>query len=110
MSLLDLASTCNKGDHWCTWVYGATGNSWLAAASDWLIAKPFAVIVLFVIAVVIRWVMHRLIDRLVGRAATGLPTPILRRRRDGENARRLGTTVAAGRRVQRANTMGSLLK
>ncbi|HET7386801.1 MAG TPA: mechanosensitive ion channel family protein [Nocardioidaceae bacterium] len=110
MSLPDLASACDKGDQWCNWVLDTTGNSWLAAASDWLIAKPFAVLVLLVIAVLIRWVLFRLIDRLTHRAATGLPTPMLRRRRDAQNAARLGTTIASGRRAQRANTMGSLLK
>jgi len=45
----------------------------------------------------------------VRRAAEGLPSPVLRRRREGSAAPH-GPSVMAGRRVQRAETMGSLLK
>ena len=57
-------------------------------------------------AVALRWFLHRLINRLVHRAAEGLPTPMLRRRKDGEQP----VALRSGRRVQRAETMGSLLK
>ncbi len=49
-----------------------------------------------------------MIDRLVRRAAEGLPSPVLKRRR--ERAAQQSPTLMAGRRVQRAETMGSLLK
>ncbi|HET9758172.1 MAG TPA: mechanosensitive ion channel family protein [Nocardioidaceae bacterium] len=84
-----------------------TGNAWLAQAANWLIAKPLAILILVLLALGIRWFLHRVIDRLVRRAAEGLPSPVLRRRR--ERAQQ-GQTVLAGRRVQRAETMGSLLK
>jgi small conductance mechanosensitive channel len=84
-----------------------TGNAWLAQAANWLIAKPLAILILVLLALGIRWFLHRVIDRLVRRAAEGLPSPVLRRRR--ERAQH-GQTVLAGRRVQRAETMGSLLK
>jgi moderate conductance mechanosensitive channel len=114
MSLLDTAETCQAGDHWCHWVDGLTGNTWLAQASDWLIAKPVSLLVLLVLALVIRWVLHRLIDRLAGQAAEGLPSTELRRRwarrgRDTPPAH-ADQPAPAGRRVQRARTMGSLLK
>jgi small-conductance mechanosensitive channel len=107
MSLLDTAPTCTAGDKWCLWVDKVTGNAWLAQAANWLIAKPLAILILVLLALGIRWFLHRVIDRLVRRAAEGLPSPVLRRRR--ERAQH-GQTVLAGRRVQRAETMGSLLK
>jgi small-conductance mechanosensitive channel len=107
MSLLDTAPTCTAGDKWCLWVDKVTGNAWLAQAANWLIAKPLAILILVLLALGIRWFLHRVIDRLVRRAAEGLPSPVLRRRR--ERAQQ-GQTVLAGRRVQRAETMGSLLK
>jgi len=85
-----------------------TGNAWLAQAANWLIAKPLAILILVLLALGIRWFLHRVIDRLVRRAAEGLPSPVLKRRR--ERAAQQSTTIMAGRRVQRAETMGSLLK
>jgi moderate conductance mechanosensitive channel len=63
-------------------------------------------------AVALRWFLHRLIDRLVHRAAEGLPSPVLKRRSKEESqaASQAPPAVVAGRRVQRAETMGSLLK
>ena len=108
MSLLDTAPTCTAGDQWCLWVDKVTGNVWLAQAASWLIAKPLALLVLVLLALGVRWFLHRVIDRLVRRAAEGLPSPVLRRRR--ERAAQQRPSLVAGRRVQRAETMGSLLK
>ena len=108
MSLLDTAPTCTADDKWCLWVDKATGNAWLAQAANWLIAKPLAILILVLLALGIRWFLHRVIDRLVRRAAEGLPSPVLKRRR--ERAAQQSPTLMAGRRVQRAETMGSLLK
>ena len=108
MSLLDTAPTCTAGDQWCLWVDKVTGNAWLAQGANWLIAKPLALLVLVLLALGVRWFLHRVIDRLVRRAAEGLPSPVLRRRR--ERAAQQRPTLMAGRRVQRAETMGSLLK
>src|SRR6478672_8041670 len=98
MSLLDTAPTCTSDDQWCLWVDKVTGNAWLAQAANWLIAKPLALLILVLLALGVRWFLHRVIDRLVRRAAEGLPSPVLRRRR--ERAQH-GQTVLAGRRVQR---------
>ena len=108
MSLLDTAPTCTADDKWCLWVDKATGNAWLAQAANWLIAKPLAILILVLLALGTRWFLHRVIDRLVRRAAEGLPSPVLKRRR--ERAAQQSTSLMAGRRVQRAETMGSLLK
>jgi moderate conductance mechanosensitive channel len=110
MSLLDTAPTCTATDSWCLWVKQATGNAWLAQASSWLVAKPLALLVLVLLALAFRWFLHRVIDRLVKQAAEGLPSPVLRRRRERAAETEHPPTVLAGRRVQRAETMGSLLK
>jgi small conductance mechanosensitive channel len=111
MHLLDTAATCARDDRLCHYVERLTGNEWLAQASSWVIAKPAAILGLIVFAALLRWVLHRLIDRLANRAAEGLPSPVLRNRRGRKGAQRTtSTTVAASRRVQRAKTMASLLK
>jgi small-conductance mechanosensitive channel len=88
------------------------GDDWQSEAFTWVITKPLAILVLVVAAVILRWFLHRLIDRLVRRAAEGLPTPMLKRKskEHTETPAQVAPAVAVGRRVQRAETMGSLLK
>ena len=106
MNLLQTTPTCDPDDQWCVWVAEVTGNDWLAQAADWLIAKPLALLMLLLVALVTRWFLHRMIDRVTRRAAGGMPTPILKHKPGKDVA----PAVLAGRRVQRAQTMGSLLK
>src|SRR3954469_16572185 len=83
------------------------GNDWRSQVTTYLVTRPLAILLLVVAAFVFRWFLHRLIDRLVRRAAEGLPSPVLRRHPEpGEHP----TSPLSGRRVQRAETMGSLLK
>jgi small conductance mechanosensitive channel len=88
------------------------GEDWQSQVITWMITKPLAILVLVLTAVILRWFLHRLIDRLVRRAAEGLPSPVLKRRskEQSEASSQVPPAVAAGRRVQRAETMGSLLK
>jgi len=92
---------------WATIMRGWLGADWQSTLIAWLITKPLAILVLVLVAWAFRWFLHRVIDRLVKRAASGLPTPMLKR---GNAEKRLPKAVAAGRRVQRSETMGSLLK
>lgn len=101
-------TTCGTGTL-CHLVKTWTGNESLAQASNWLIAKPLAIIGLIIVAALIRWILHRLIDRVADRAASGMPTMILHNRQHGVNER-LTAGALASRRVQRSKTMGSLLK
>jgi small-conductance mechanosensitive channel len=108
MHLFDIAPTCKaSGSYTCTLVYQWTNSAPLAHAATWLIGKPLAIIGLILIAVVGRWLLHRLVDRVVRRAEGGvLPSRLVR---GGLN--RMHTDVSAtARRAQRARTMGSLLK
>jgi moderate conductance mechanosensitive channel len=92
----------------CKTVFEWTGNPWVAAASDWIIAKPAHILGLLVFAFVLRWVVHRLIDRLMNRAAKGSVPGIINRSRSRQVVDR--SPVAAERRQQRTATMASLLK
>jgi small-conductance mechanosensitive channel len=83
------------------------GQDWRSQAVTWLIAKPLAILLLFVVALAARWFLHRVITRLVRRAAEGLPSGVLRRHRDPDPD---PAALVVGRRVQRAETMGSLLR
>ncbi len=100
--------TCADGDAWCEAVFKLTGNEWVAQAANWLIAKPVAILLVILIAFVARWFLHRMIDRVTRRAAEGLPTPVLKQK--ASVAKTQTAAILASRRIQRAQTMGSLLK
>jgi small conductance mechanosensitive channel len=96
-----------SGDTLCQLVYRVTGNERLAEWSNTLIAKPFMILVILAGAFVVRWVLHRAIDRLATRAATGRTPGILHR---GKVPLAEMGPLGAERRSQRISTMGSLLK
>ncbi|MGH3366261.1 MAG: mechanosensitive ion channel family protein [Nocardioidaceae bacterium] len=92
----------------CDRVYDWTGVEWLAESANWLLAKPAAVVTILVIAVVIRWLLHRLIKRLAHRAAEGTVPGVLAK---GRGQRLLeGSPLLSERRKQRADTMASVLR
>src|ERR671920_1305233 len=105
--------TCDDGHDICEWTYDATHNQGLANAADVLIGKPLTIAGLLLMLLVTRWVLHRLVDRLVARAEDGvLPDRMSRfgirgKAAQAATARDLATQT---RRVQRAKTMGDLLK
>ncbi len=100
---------CERTDNLCRLVYRFTDNEAAAETVQWLVAKPLAIGGLLLGAVVVRWLVHRLIDRLVTKAAGGDGPGILQRTKAHEKL--VGANPAAfERRAQRAGTMGSLLK
>ncbi len=103
---VDIAPPWAVVDRWSDLMVGWLGQDWQSQAVTWLVTKPISILVLVLMAVALRWFLHRVITRLVHRAAEGLPTPMLRRRKEGEQP----VALRSGRRVQRAETMGSLLK
>jgi len=110
---LDLMSTCGPDESICNWVFEQTGNQQLANVADWVVGKPSALAGLIIIGLVVRWVLHRLIDRVVQKAEHGmLPNRVSRAMSGGRVGAALNLREDPGytRRVQRAATMGSLLK
>ncbi|CAN5190523.1 mechanosensitive ion channel [soil metagenome] len=112
MPFLDSLPPCSETDALCNSVEQLTGSRWVAHAADWVIVKPLAMLALLLIALVARWFAHRLIDRVSRRAAQGIPTSMLKHKpaAAGEVGLRVHPAVVEGRRVQRSQTMGSLLK
>jgi moderate conductance mechanosensitive channel len=111
-----LSNPCDSDESLCNWVYDRTDSKPLANLTDWLIGLPLAVLSLVALAFIIRFVCNRLVDRLVSRAQEGvLPDRVgrmsLRRRRSDAPASQTAYDLATQtRRVQRAKTMGDLLK
>ena len=100
---------CNEGDDLCRYVANLTDNEWLARASNWLIAKPAAILTLVFFGVVIRWILHRAIDRLTKRAALGTVPGVIARGKVPQMFLEHNAALAE-RRQQRSETMGGLLK
>jgi moderate conductance mechanosensitive channel len=107
-SFLEMPATCKTGtdESWsCAAVYHWTGNEDLAHAAGWLIGKPLTILWIVVLAVVARWLLQRLIGRMVSRARSGvLPSQLARGPfAEPENE------IIRNRRAQRAQTIGTLL-
>jgi small-conductance mechanosensitive channel len=98
----------SDGGNLCRYVEDLTNSEWLAKASNWLIAKPFSILMLFVIAIVVRWLIHRTVDRLTRRAAEGAVPGVIGTRVPQFFLEHNAALIE--RRKQRAETMGGLLK
>jgi small conductance mechanosensitive channel len=111
---IDLFSTppsCVSNDpgSWCAQVWNSTHINWLADLTnwDWLVAKPFKIAVILVLAFIIRILVHRMIKRLTSGDGNGRRPAILRPLR--ERAPQSSSAVLTERRGQRAKTIGSVL-
>ncbi|HEY6595991.1 MAG TPA: mechanosensitive ion channel family protein [Asanoa sp.] len=94
----------------CQTVYKVTDSVWLAEGSFYFLVKPLRVIAIFLVAMLIRWILHRLINRLV-RTTTGSVPSILKPLRERiPNAVEDPTAVFPERRRQRAEAIGSVLR
>ena len=97
MAPLTTANPCADGETVCDWVYDVTGNETLSEGSDVFIGVPLALLGLLLLGLVVRWLLHKVVDRLMRRAETGvLPDRV--------------TPAVSARRAQRAMTIGSVLK
>jgi small conductance mechanosensitive channel len=94
-------SSCTKDEEICQHVLDWTGSQRAADAADLAIGKPLAILGLVLLALVIRWVLFKVVNRVVKQAEAGVLPDRLSDRFASANATR---------RVQRAKTMGDLLK
>lgn len=95
----------------CHLVLDATGNLDAAKASEWFVENALAptitILALLIGAFVVRWLVHRAIDRVVSRAQAGvLPEKLGSFGRSSVE----GDVHLSSRRAQRAKSLGSLLK
>lgn len=101
---------------WCQQVWRITNNEWLAASADWLVVKPLRIGLILLGAMLVWWMIRKLIHKLTTTqySANGkLPVilrPLRERSSDTENSSRAGDPRTFERRRQRAETVGSLLK
>jgi moderate conductance mechanosensitive channel len=111
LRLADSAPDCARANgSFCHTVWKATGNAWLAASSEWLLVKPFQILLIVLAGLLIRWLAHRMIRRFTRTRDKGAPT-LLRPLAERMPTALVDTTgVLSERRRQRAGTIGSLLR
>lgn len=78
-------------------------------AYEWFVARPIAILLIIILALILRWLISRAIDRVVRRAGEGSIPTVLARTKAGEILADL-RPGAADRRRERALTMGLVLK
>lgn len=101
----------NEDGTWCQTVWKITGNEWLAASADWLVARPARILIIVLVALVLRYLVRRLIDKLtrIPAGAIDKAPAILRPLKERAPGVLVGETVRE-RRLQRAKTIGSVFK
>jgi moderate conductance mechanosensitive channel len=102
---------CADTSNLCQWIYNQTGNSWLASGSYYLLAKPVAILVIVLLALIARYLINRTISRLVRTTTDGAVPAILKPLRQRlPGALTDATAAVPERRRQRAEAIGSVLR
>ncbi|MFI7541418.1 mechanosensitive ion channel family protein [Actinoplanes sp. NPDC049599] len=107
----DVSESC-KTDALCSWVLDRTDIQWLANGSYVFVVKPLRILAIVLVAMLIRWLLHRGIRRLTAttsRAAMPALLKPLRERADKQQEAAANTFIPERRR-QRAEAIGSVLR
>jgi small conductance mechanosensitive channel len=94
----------------CRYVYDLTGNSNLARTADWVVAKPFTILLIVALALIARFLLRRVVDRVVKRVAEGRSPGALLPKGRTRTLVQAASPIATERRKQRSEAVGSVLK
>ncbi|MBO0871101.1 MAG: mechanosensitive ion channel family protein [Micromonosporaceae bacterium] len=102
---------CLQGSELCQWVYDQTHNALLASGSYYFLIKPFRILMIILAALLLRWIVHRTVNRLVRHTAEATVPALLRPLRERlPTSLQEATTLFPERRRQRAEAIGSVLR
>ncbi|WP_414637663.1 mechanosensitive ion channel family protein [Actinomycetospora sp.] len=108
---VDAPACARDGGSLCARVFQYTHAGWLSRSSDAIVGHATTVALIVVVAVLLRYALHRGIRRLTSGASTGRVPRILRPLRDRAAASlREAAPQIVERRSQRALTIGSVLR
>jgi small conductance mechanosensitive channel len=105
----DPTPSCANTSGFCNLIFEQTHIKWLAESGYWVFVKPLTILMIIVVALLIRAVIHRAIDRLVrstvaeNEAGGSLLRPL-------RNRLPHALTLPTERRNQRARALGSVLR
>ncbi|MEV8509452.1 mechanosensitive ion channel family protein [Actinoplanes sp. NPDC051475] len=97
----------------CTWIYDSTNhNQWLANSGYVLISKPLRILAIILLALLIRWLLHRAIRRLTTSTSRAEMPALLKplRERTAKQPEAAENQFIPERRRQRAEAIGSVLR
>nr|WP_239132593.1 mechanosensitive ion channel family protein [Actinoplanes durhamensis] len=94
----------------CSRVYDWTGNRWLANSSYWVIVKPLRILAIILIAMLIRFLLHRAIKRLTNSTSRAAMPALLKPLKEKATATAEEGQFIPERRRQRAEAIGSVLR
>jgi small conductance mechanosensitive channel len=86
---------------WCAQIYRLTDSDFLARSADTIFAAGSRILFIVVLALIARWFLHRLINRVIAGATSNPVTKLMNRG---------AAAAAADRSGQRARTLGSVLR
>ncbi|MEZ5160537.1 MAG: mechanosensitive ion channel family protein [Marmoricola sp.] len=70
LQVIDIPRACAESQSWsCATVYELTGNPQLSKAAEWWIGRPLTIAGIVIGAIITRWVLVKLINRVVLRTA-----------------------------------------
>jgi small-conductance mechanosensitive channel len=100
---------CTK-DWLCDTVLHSTGSPWLAAGSYILLVKPLRILSILLVALLVRYLLCRTVNRLVRSSAAGGVPSVLRPLKERLTPLQEATGTVPERRRQRAAAIGSVLR
>jgi small-conductance mechanosensitive channel len=102
---------CTHTSELCRWIFQQTGQGWLASGSYYFLVKPLQILLIIILAVVARFLLHRVIGRLVrGTSASSVPTILKPLKERLPGSLQEAAALFPERRRQRAEAIGSVLR
>ena len=95
---------------WCSRIFQLTHNDMLARYADAVVGTGLRILLIVTLAVLVRLMAHRAINRLTRVTADGPPPGLLRPLQERTPESWRGTGLLSRRRSQRARTIGSVLR
>jgi small-conductance mechanosensitive channel len=106
---IDVSKVCNT-DYLCSRVLELTGNQWLANSSYVIIVKPLRIIGIILVAMLLRWALHRAIQRLTTTTTRASMPALLKPLKEKSGGVAEEGQFIPERRRQRAEAIGSVLR
>ncbi|GIG91948.1 mechanosensitive ion channel protein MscS [Plantactinospora endophytica] len=95
----------------CKQVWQVTKSAWFAEGSNYLLIKPATIVLILLVAILLRFLLHRTINRLVrSTSESRIPTVLRPLRERIPSAAPDPQAVVPERRRQRAEAIGSVLR
>lgn len=102
---------CSRDEgSWCARIYQLTHNDLVSRYADTVVGAGLHIMLIILLAALIRWMAHRMINRLSEVTAEGPPPGLLRPLRERAPESWRSTGLLSKRRSQRARTIGSVLR